>query len=272
MVDRSPRVAWLAIYPIKSLDPVVQEGVNVLPSGALENDRRWALVDDQRRFINSKRTPRLHTIRADYDLPALRVRLRDASTSRGPSTDWLEMETNHSAIASFFSGILGMSAHVIENREQGFPDDLESPGPTMVSTASLREVGRWLQIDDLDEIRRRFRSNIEFGDLPAFGEDALFAPAGQGRRLQVGSARFLGVNPCQRCVVPTRHPLTGQGTPHFQRIFADQRKRGVNPGVAMERFDHFYRLAVNTRSAGEGTGATVALGDPLTILETAPLP
>ncbi|MFM7034641.1 MAG: MOSC N-terminal beta barrel domain-containing protein [Planctomycetia bacterium] len=42
---RMPTLDRITIYPVKSLDGVDVEECRVLPSGALENDRRWRLVD-----------------------------------------------------------------------------------------------------------------------------------------------------------------------------------------------------------------------------------
>ncbi|RUT02824.1 hypothetical protein DSM106972_057440 [Dulcicalothrix desertica PCC 7102] len=43
--DVIPYVSRLFIYPIKSLDRVSVESINVLKSGALERDREFAIVD-----------------------------------------------------------------------------------------------------------------------------------------------------------------------------------------------------------------------------------
>ncbi len=48
-------LADIRVYPIKALDPVSVTRVRLLPSGALEGDRRWALFDEQGGFVNGKR-------------------------------------------------------------------------------------------------------------------------------------------------------------------------------------------------------------------------
>ena len=67
----------ITIYPIKSLDGVDVESVAVLPNGALENDRRFALVDADGHYVNGKRTAAVHRIRAAYDLTQMTVRFDD---------------------------------------------------------------------------------------------------------------------------------------------------------------------------------------------------
>ena len=58
-----------------------------------------------------------------------------------------------------------------------------------------------------------------------------------------------GTNPCQRCVVPTRDSLTGAASSGFATEFARRRAATLPPWADRRRFDHFYRLTVNTRLA-----------------------
>ncbi len=70
-----PHLARILIYPIKSFDAVEVVSTDVLPSGALRNDRRWALVDADDRVVNGKRSPLVHQIRSRFDLAHERVEL-----------------------------------------------------------------------------------------------------------------------------------------------------------------------------------------------------
>jgi hypothetical protein len=63
-----PTLDLITLYPVKSLDGVDVAAARVLPSGALENDRRWRLVDMEGRVVNAKRTPLFHAIRAEFAL------------------------------------------------------------------------------------------------------------------------------------------------------------------------------------------------------------
>jgi MOSC domain-containing protein len=54
----SARLHRITIYPIKSLDGVAVDEIEVLPACGLANDRRFALQDANGRFINGKRTAR----------------------------------------------------------------------------------------------------------------------------------------------------------------------------------------------------------------------
>jgi uncharacterized protein YcbX len=48
-----PTLDRITIFPVKSLDGVDVEGATVLPSGAVEHDRRWRLVDAQGGVVNA---------------------------------------------------------------------------------------------------------------------------------------------------------------------------------------------------------------------------
>ena len=57
------------------------------------------------------------------------------------------------------------------------------------------------------------------------------------------------MNPCARCVVPSRDPRTGEALAGFQKRFADLRRAALAAEVDATPFTHTYRLAVNTRLA-----------------------
>jgi uncharacterized protein len=149
----------------------------------------------------------------------------------------------------------------VENETAGFPDDTDAPGPTLVSTATLAAVASWFPGLSVDETRRRFRANLEIAGVEPFWEDGLVGPPGTAVPFQIGETRWLGVNPCQRCVVPTRDSATGAATPLFQKTFANRREAALPPWAAREQFDHFYRLAINTRPAPNPTAHTATPGE-----------
>src|ERR1700692_4397879 len=62
--------AWLAnirLHPIKGLDPVSVPEARIGPNGGLELDRVWALFSLDGNWVNGKRNPSIHHIRAEYD-------------------------------------------------------------------------------------------------------------------------------------------------------------------------------------------------------------
>jgi len=114
-------------------------------------------------------------------------------------------------------------------------------------------------------VRRRFRANLEIGGVEPFWEDRLYARAGEALPFTIGELKLLGTNPCQRCAVPSRDPATGDVLPQFAKIFARQRERMLPGWAESSRFDHFYRLAVNTRPSAESGGAIIKTGDVVEI-------
>lgn len=232
----------------------------VLPSGALEGDRRWVLVDEQGNWVNGKREPAIHRVRMEFDWPAREVACAQAGFS--PTRFHLEREAEE--LGEWLGHALGRQIRLVENRERGWPDDGDAPGPTLIGESTLRRVASWFPSLTVDEVRRRFRANLELADTEPFAEDRWVAVDGRDVPFWIGDVEFGGVNPCQRCVVPTRASDTGEPSPLFVRDFASRRERELPSWAPRSRFDHFYRLALNTRlrSLGSGMLATgMGVGD-----------
>ena len=174
-----PTLDRITIYPLKSLDGVDLAECRVLACGALENDRRWRLVDMDGRVVNAKRTARFHPIRAEYDLAERLITLSRWSDGPNEPAHTFPLSPGPEGPCEWLSEALGMRVLLEERRDGGFPDDREAPGPTLVATESLAEVGRWFGFD-LAEARRRFRANLEIGGCDAFWEDTLASPARPG--------------------------------------------------------------------------------------------
>lgn len=255
------RVVDLRVYPVKSLPPTVLTSARVLPSGALQNDRRWAFVDEHGRFWNAKRTPKLHEIACRYDVSSSALTFHDRESE---SLTW-PIGSETTAINSWFSERVGGPAQLIENADVGFPDDLESPGPTVVSSATLEAIASWFSGLTTDSVRLRLRANIEIAEVPAFWEDRLYRPGDQPQPFRIDSVTFLGTNPCQRCVVPSRDQSTGEAIPQFQKLFAEKRRETLPDWAPADRFNHFYRATVNTR-LHSGAGEFLTIGDSVEIL------
>jgi uncharacterized protein len=253
----SPFVARIDLYPVKGFDTVSVESATVLPSGALLGDRRWAFVDGRDRFVNGKQFPAIHTIRTSVD-PLAGEAVFDGEHFR--------LTGDASPLEGWLTDRLGTPVRLQEHPLAGFPDDTESPGPTLIATATLEAVAGWFGLS-LDATRARFRTNVEIGGVPAFWEDAFYG--GLCRIGDAGVALTL-VNPCARCVVPSRDARTGEVLAGFQKRFAEARRAALPAAVDPAPFDHFYRLAVNTRLAPASSGGTIRVGDAVAINAAAP--
>ncbi|MBF2084089.1 MOSC N-terminal beta barrel domain-containing protein [Thermoleptolyngbya sp. C42_A2020_037] len=260
-----PHVSQIFIYPIKSLDGVGIQSVDVLSSGALKGDRQFALFDQAGQFVNGKRYAKIHALRAEFDLAANTVsfRISDAASNRKITPSTFPLEPEQENLEAWLSEYFGFPVYLRQNLEMGFPDDTQSPGPTIVSLSTLEAIATWYPHLTVDEVRARFRTNIEIASVPPFWEDRLFAQADQAVEFQIGSVRLLGVNPCQRCVVPTRNSKTGVADPGFQKTFVAKRQETLPDWAERSRFNHFYRLTVNTRLAEPAVGGALSTGDPV---------
>jgi len=256
-MSEAPPVRSISIYPIKALDAVVVPAARILAGGALEHDREFALFDEKGNWINGKRESRIHSVRAAYNLEDFLVTLNSPISQ--PRT--FHLIDNLRELEEWFGNYLASHVSLQRNTETGFPDDLESPGPTIVSSGTLREVSSWFNIADIEKTRRRFRANIEIASEVPFWEDRLFDRADTTVEFRIGEVAFQGVNPCQRCVVPSRDPSTGTVTQDFQRVFAARREETLPSWATVSRFNHYYRLAVNTRIPSSENGKIVRTGD-----------
>jgi uncharacterized protein len=251
----APTIDRITIFPVKSLDGLLVEQVSVLASGALANDRRWALVDEQGSFVNAKRFDRIQAIRAQFDLTALTVKLCAPGMLEG------KFSLAEPGLTTWFSEYFGCQITLAENTVMGFPDDTASPGPTIISEATLSTIASWYPGMSVTEARLRLRTNIEITAVSAFWEDQLFTNSPQS--FAIGAVQFLGINPCQRCVVPTREAVTGVANKGFQKTFGLQRAATLPMEIDRSRFNHFYRAAVNTRIPASEAGKVLRVGDVL---------
>ncbi|WAL59558.1 MOSC domain-containing protein [Thermocoleostomius sinensis] len=258
-----PHLSKLLIYPIKSLDGVEVTEATILPGGALAHDREFVLFDPQGRVVNGKRTAKIHTLRSIYELAARTVTLRIQDRDRPAET--FHLDADRLALEVWFSDFLGFPVTLQQNLHQGFPDDTDASGPTVVSLGTLETIANWFPDLSLEAVRQRFRTNLEIADVPPFWEDQLFGDVGQQVAFQIGSVTFLGNHPCQRCVVVTRDALTGEAYPNFQKQFVSQRRATLPTWTTPSRFNHFYRLTVNTIVPASEAGKTLCLGDKVSL-------
>ena len=274
------RLSRITLFPLKSFDGIDVPTAAVLPTGNLAWDRRFALFDLAGNAVTGKCEPRVHTVAARWDLEGERVTIGPRGADGGPDADsrTFRLDTERRELEALLSRLLAVRVTVEEDAKTGFPDDAESPGPTVLSTATLAAVGDWFDLS-LEESRRRFRANLEFsaqgtGHAEPFAEDRLVPPEGREIEFWVGEGRFVGTNPCQRCVVPARDSRTGAAGKGFEKEFARLRRKTLPDFAPAERFDHFYRLGVNTaplgRGRGGGTGGVVHLGDAVRVIGPRP--
>jgi uncharacterized protein YcbX len=251
------RLDKIKIFPIKSLDGVSVKEASFTAGGILESDRVRAIYDEAGRVVNGKRTARVHDLRSEFAPGFDEVCL----WHHGESTKAQFSLNDLARMGGWLSEFFGFKVEVRRNDVNGFPDDDKAYGPTIVSEASLKAIQSWYPGLELESVRRRFRANLELDGGEAFCEDGLFGAPEELKPFKIGAVKFLGHNPCQRCVVPTRDPDTGQGVAEFQKKFMEERKKSLPAWANAQRFNHFYRFAINTSVPASEAGKTLRVGD-----------
>ena len=251
------------IFPIKSLDPFQVESVKITPGGALEWDRRFAFFrKEDGKVVSKKWETQLYKLRSKYDLSKEEVVFNYGGIEKGFKF------SQKGDIEKFISDLLGYRVELREDSYRGFPDDREAYGPTLVARSTIIEVGRWFGISE-EESRLRFRTNLELdgSNLPPFWEDRLYGKKGQIVWFKIGEVLIGGVNPCKRCPIPVRNPLTGEALKNFKKRFEELRKETLPPWAEKSRFDTYYRLTVNTIIPLSEGGKTLRVGDKFKLVE-----
>jgi len=262
----SPRLALIQLHPIKALDSVPVKEARIGPGGGLELDRAWALYSADGQWVNGKRTPAVHLIRAAYVPDLTAVTLSVPGDRRGVPTSTFAFPSDTAGAAEWFSEYFEQQINIRYSLE-GFPDDSIANGPTIISAASLDVVSTWFPGLIAGDVRLRFRTTLEIDGVPAFWEDQLFGEEERNAlRFRIGEVNFEGSNPCARCAVPPRNPHTGGDITGFQKRFSELRRTNLPPWSPKVRFDHFYRLATNTRVAPSESGKILRVGDPVVLL------
>jgi uncharacterized protein YcbX len=181
----------------------------VLDEAGAIDDRRFFLLGDDDRVVNSNRAPRLCTVRVRYEDGALEMSFPDGRTVSGEPTDqdsvtvgW-EAGLTLDAIAvggpwaeplSEFVGERVRLARIPEGR-----GGYSVYGVSLIGRASIDALG----LGPLDP--RRFRMLIETDGGAPFEEDKWV-----GHDLGIGEVRVRIVETCPRCAVTTRDPSTGE--------------------------------------------------------------
>ena len=257
-----PQLTRINLYPIKSLDPIGVSEAVVLHTGGLSHDREYCLRDQQNVIVNSKIAgEKLISIRSEFNLGLGDLVLR---TDDGPH--FFRMPQEKHELEKWFSEYLGQPISLSRNVLGGFPDDNKASGPTLVSTATIEETASWFDGITTEEIRRRFRCNLEIDGVPAFWEDHLFESPGGNISFRFGDTTLEGVKPCVRCAVPQRDSFSGEiKDSSFVKIFTQRREETLPAWADRECFDHFYCLSTNSVIPQSEAGRVLQVGDAVVL-------
>jgi uncharacterized protein len=228
------RVARISIAPVKALHVVNPDAVELGETG-VTGDRRFWLVDRNRRLANGKGHPELMRVHPEWDEASRRLALTfpDGRRIEGevelgePFTAEL-YGTPHSARTvsgpwqEALSEFAGEPLTLLWS-EGGAQDRGSDRGgwATLISRGSLErlraEAGVAEPVDG-----RRFRMLFEIDGVEAHEEDGWL-----GRRVAIGDAVIAPIGDVGRCVVTTCDPDTAVSDFDTLKLLAGYRREGV---------------------------------------------
>jgi uncharacterized protein len=225
------RVVRISIAPVKSLGLVHPDEVELGERGVVGNRRFW-LVDRDRRLYNNKRNGPLVRIRPEWDEQTGELALTFPDGTRVAGTVELdaepfEVEMYRYPLAS--RRVLGPWEEAISSyagepltllwAEEGAPDRLYAGSASLVSRESLARLAEQTGEDELDG--RRFRMLFEIEGVRAHEEDEW-----QGTEVRIGEATIKVNGDVGRCAVTTHDPNTGVATVDTLKALAAYRPEG----------------------------------------------
>ncbi|MEO8902170.1 MAG: MOSC N-terminal beta barrel domain-containing protein [Polyangiaceae bacterium] len=217
-------VSALYVYPIKACRGIRVSEWRVAARG-FEADRRWMIVDMTGNFVTQREIAELSQVQTSLLGDSLRISTPGFSPldlprgyDSGPSRTvkvWNDqvVAAAHPEGSAWFSQFLGAHHELVYmpdaqlrhvNPERARADDVVSFADgypfLLISEASLTDLNRRLEEPVTMD---RFRPNIVVTGTEPFAED-------EYKRVRLGEISFRGVKRCDRCVVTTINPLTGE--------------------------------------------------------------
>lgn len=210
------RVTALSITPVKATRLHVVDSVELGEFGA-RGDRRFFLIDQRNRMVNSKVVGALQSVVCDLDDAAgqLTLTLADGRVVSGVVEDGDErvearFYSSHRTVrvldgpwSETLSELAGKSLRLVEG--QPAVDRGTEGAVSLISRASLDRLASQAGVEEVDA--RRFRMLIEINGVAAHEEDGWV-----GRSVQIGPAMLRFEGNVGRCLVTSRDPDTGEVT------------------------------------------------------------
>ena len=267
------RVAALFTYPIKSCYRVEPRSVTVEPWG-FAGDRRWIVVDaEEGKQLTQRVLPELGRIIPRSTPAGLYMRVDgvgDLAVPEPTEGPLLEVGVGHDRVLglpagseadAFVSKAIGRDARLVylddptrrpvdpaygvEGESVSFADGFPV---LLANAASLAAVNDWLAEEQEEPVgMTRFRPNVVVEGAPPWAEDGWL-----GRRLRLGEVVFRTVKPCDRCVLTTVDPETGEKGRQPLRILGKRRRFPAG-------------LLFGTNLIPDNVGA-IKLGDSVTVI------
>ncbi|WP_407554269.1 MOSC domain-containing protein [Streptomyces sp. Pv4-95] len=271
----TPALQSIHLYPVKSIAGSGPGEAVVEPWG-LAGDRRWMVVDTQRRMLSQRQQPTLALASAEV-LPsgalALTAPGMEPLTVEVPEPgetvvvelwrDKVEAVPAGRQAADWFRAYLGVEAELVHldapDMRRPIDPEFALPGETvsfadgypllLTTTSSLNALNSLIaQGDHADEgplPMNRFRPNVVVDGTTPWAED-------DWRSVRIGEMAFRVAKPCSRCVVTTTDQRTAE--------------RGKEPLRTLARHRRFGdRLVFGQNLIPQGPG-TIRVGDPFEVV------
>jgi len=207
-----PTVSTLRVVPVKGTAVVEVERATIGPRG-LQGDRRFSILDTEGGLLTARRSGPLLGVHAAVDEAAGTLTLAFPGGEEvtapvvlgAPASGTYFGERRGRVVEGPFGGAL---QRYLDRPAQLLAHDDETDGwdedpVSLVSRASVDELARQAGRDALDA--RRFRMSIEVDGLGPHEEDGWI-----GREVAVGDAVLEVTARCERCVITTRDPDSGE--------------------------------------------------------------
>lgn len=238
----SPAITQLFVYPIKSCAGISVDALQFDAKGPLF-DRRWMLVDAvDGRFLTQRKYPQMALIRTRIaegqvwaeqnthsDLKAsIKLPMDGHVSDVSVWSDQVQGLDCGDGAAAWFSALLGHECRLIyqgdclrladtDYAEQGTEISYADGFPLLVvAQSSIDLLNSECQKAEISA--RNFRPNIVVSHTSAFAENTWESLQGQDVRLKV-------VKPCQRCVIPSLNPSSGEKEPEIMPILLKHCRR-----------------------------------------------
>jgi len=261
------RLDSIHVYPLKSAGGIAVGSARLEAKG-LAGDRRMIVVDHEGAALTARTSPGLLTIAVQLDgdevvltapaLPPLVVVPSGLTPMQGGATVWGDLVTTldaGDAAAAWITELLRRPCRLAVERSDtqrnaGLPQGgLVSFADTapllLVNVASLAAVNA--QLETPVEMAR-FRANLVVDGTEAFEEDGWDT-------IRIGEVEFTVAGPCDRCVMITLDPQSGEADPQREPLSLLLRhRRGADGKVYFGQF-------LIPRSAGR-----IFAGDPIEVL------
>jgi uncharacterized protein len=210
-------VVELRFTPVKATRLHSVDRIELTADGVSDN-RRFYVIDDRNRMINSKIVGELQTVIAEYSSDDRRLRLElpdgrvvEDEIRLGDEVDarFFSMQRKGRLVegpwSEAFSQVAGRPLRLVEPSSAGGGVDRGRGGAvSLISRASLARLAEAGGVESVDS--RRFRMLFEIDGVEAHAEDG-WVDAG---RVQIGEAVVAFTGHVGRCLITSRDPDTGK--------------------------------------------------------------